>query len=296
LKTRLAGAHSIIMVGAVRSCVVAALGLAAAGCSGPPLVRGTGSSPGTGGLPGAGGPAGTGGVAGTGGLDLALCTQVATAYADALTAALACTPGAPDQCQIVVGLTPSFCPPCGNQEYVNDATQVNAVLETWMASCAPPPPAGCGLGPCTPPTLHASCWPTSPGATTGTCVPYGPDAGAEYVPDGGESCDQLAADWAAAAQAARACTPGAPDQCQQFVSATAVPSRDECNCPTSWVFVNDKSLLQDAARKWDLQCTQPCAGGLCGVPTPSTGVCVPVDGGSSPAGGICVPRTADAGP
>jgi hypothetical protein len=273
--------------------IVAALAVVTNGCSSAPLTSGTGGSPGFGGIPATGGNVGTGGN-GAGGASSALCDQLRLEYLLALPTALACTPGAPAQCQMIAALdlSQSACPVCGNEEYVNDPTPLEMLETQWLNTCQPSALSqGCGLGPCTPPTLHASCWPTSPGASTGTCVPYGPDAGTEYVPDGGESCDQLAADWTTAALAARACTPGAPNQCQQVV-ATGPGSRTRCDCPTSWYYVNDKTVLDDPVKKWDLQCSPICAGQLCGYPNPPTGVCVPVDGGAS---GICMPQTPDAG-
>jgi hypothetical protein len=64
-----------------------------------------------------------------------------------------------------------------------------------VASCSDDP----GEQPIAPPS---TCIPTSPGATTGTCTPCGSDAAAGIAPDGGESCDRLAADHVATVSAA----------------------------------------------------------------------------------------------
>ena len=273
--------------------MTAAVAVAAASCGGTRLVGGSGGGPGTGGAPctaatgclnGSGGSPGGDGGRGTGGVNVALCDQLQSEYAAALPGALACTPGAPNPCQTLVALTPGLeiCPTCG--EYVNDANQVGAVFQRWQSACGEI--VNCPSVSCIPPTPHANCIPTSPGASTGTCVPYGPDAGAKIVPDGGESCAELAADYAAAVSAARACTRGVPGQCAQSFPTTVSPCDGVCP-PVVWVSgPTDAELIRE---KWGHQCGPSCSGDIC-TGSPGPWVCVPVDGGS-PLGGICAPGT-----
>lgn len=298
---------------------MAAACLVAGGCSSTALLGGTlgaGGTPGTGGSPGTGGGGActaSNGCLGTGGIparddggtrvgprfDAAIdgsrntaCLDLDRAYGEAVQAALACTPGAPGQCQTLVATAPTPCLMCGYQEYVNDATEVEAALQSYVATCAPKD-AGCGLqSSCTPPLPRATCLPTSPGASTGTCFSYhfdagAFDAGAPAGPDGGESCQQLALGYAAAVNAAQACTPGAPNQCQGYAQSTVPTDIAPCGY-TPYVSVNDSSVVKGPWQRWGIQCALPCAGGL-PPPPPPPGVCVPVDGGS-PTGGICIPQ------
>ena len=202
--------------------IVGSLVLAGLACSGAPIGgRGTGGSGGDSSPcpdstrcgTGAGGDIATGGSAGADAGDSALCSQLTDAYGAAVTAALACTPGAPNQCQALVAIAPTACPGlvCGGQEFVNDATKVETLRGEWLAACEPGVRIGCVAISCDPPAPPSTCVRTSPAAATGTCVPYGSDAGTAVVPDGGESCDQLVADYTAAVTAALACTPGAPE-------------------------------------------------------------------------------------
>ena len=296
---------------------MAAACLVAGGCGRAALLGGTGGSSATGGAPGTGGVVGctaSDGCMGTGGIPArddggarvgprfdggidgsrnTTCLDLDRAYGEAVQAALACTPGAPGQCQRLVALSPTPCLICGNQGYVNDATQVEAALQGYVATCAAND-AGCGMeSSCTPPLPRATCLPTSPGASTGTCFSYqfdagAFDAGAPSGPDGGETCEQLAIDYAAVVNAAQACTPGAPNQCQAYAQST-VPydSTEPCGC-TPFVSVNDSSVVESSWQKWGSQCATPCAGYLCPLPPPP-GVCVSVDSGS-PTGGICIPQ------
>jgi hypothetical protein len=284
---------------------MAAVAFAAAGCSGAPLGGGSGGSTGAGGkVPpcttytgcgtGAGGITGSGG--GAGGGDGALCAQSNAAYSSALTAALACTPGAPNQCQAIVATYPTVCPgsDCSNLQYVNDGTTVEAVRGEWLAACEPGVYIECIAIACDPPAPPISCVPTSPGATTGTCVPYGSDAGAAVVPDGGESCDQLVADYAAAVTAALACTPGAPNQCQAVVS----PRPDACNTGCgAGEYVNDATGVNTARQRWIAQCvgTVGCPLILCPPVLPPSGLsCVPnVDAGALTSTGTCAVTAPD---
>ncbi|HLK90809.1 MAG TPA: hypothetical protein VKZ18_13000 [Polyangia bacterium] len=264
------------------TAVVAAL--VAVGCGASPLVGGTGGSPGYGGAPctvengclrGSGGVSGTAGagLTGSGGINgagggSALCNELTAEYAQATTAALACTPGAPNQCQVLVEIQPSACPDCG-QMFVNDGTNVQAVGAKWIAACGPVPAGSCPSYSCASPA-PVTCVPTSPGATTGTCVKYGSDAGAELAPDGGESCDQLAADYQAAVTAAQACTPGVPNQCQTDVYP--LPKGPQgCPFPTA---INDPTQVNAIWQKWANQCDPSTAILLIKCDDPGPAVCV----------------------
>jgi hypothetical protein len=270
----------------------AALVGASAGCSGAPL----GGGKGTGGTGDEGGggctPSGscitaTGGSIGTGGTGGALCDQIDSAYASALTAASTCTPGAPNQCQTLVATLPTECPnlACGQQAYVNDGSDLEALDGKWLQACTPEPPHSCPYIACDPPLGPATCVPSGPGATTGTCVPSVSDAGATNAPDGGESCDQLAADYAAAVSVGRVCTPGAPGQCQVAVNTTpssCFPSQCDVN---GWV--SDATAVDAAQARWLAQC-----GGQTGcvliLGDPISVSCVPAaPGDAGTATGLC---------
>jgi hypothetical protein len=229
------------------------------------------------------------GAGGTGGGAPALCAQIDSAYASALAAAYACTPGAPDQCQVLVNTVPMEClADCGPEAvYVNDNAQLEAVRGQWLRTCDPNPNwmHSCPYLPCTPPPPPAVCVPTGPGGT-GTCVPYGSDAGANSAPDGGESCDQLVADYLAALDAARACTPGVPDQCQ--VALNSEPTDCNMGCGAT-VAANDTSAVNAAWSQWANQCALylGCTLRICEPPPGPIGTCVPIDAGASVTGGIC---------
>jgi len=109
------------------------------------------------------------------------------------------------------------------------------------------------------------------------------------VPDGGESCDQLAADYAATVNAAIDCTVGAPNQCQALVD----PMINGCNsgCAATQV-VNDATAVNAAWTRWANQCALDlgCTLTIC-QPPPAAGTCVPSEGASSVNGGVCVTAT-----
>ena len=280
------------------SAIFGLLLLAGAACSGAPLGgRGTGGNGGDGSPclnsvrcgTGAGGDIATGGTSGADAGDSALCSQLTDAYSAAVTAALACTPGAPNQCQAVVAIAPTACPGavCGGQEHVNDATEVETLREEWLSACEPGVHVGCVGIACDPPLPPSVCVPTSPGATTGTCVPYGSDAGAAIVPDGGESCDQLVADYTAAVTAALACAPGAPNQCQARVSPTPAACDTGCGAGD---YVNDATGVSAALQRWITQCVGAvgCPLILCQPPLQPAVSCVPnADGGQLASAGTC---------
>jgi hypothetical protein len=252
--------------------LTASAALVAFGCGGTPLVGGTGGSPGTGG----GYPAFDGG--GAGGINGALCAQAVNAYAGALSAALACTPGAADQCQVLVGTTPTECGPgsaCGSQAYANDGTQIEAARGAWLSACTSGAYLGCPLVECYPPAPPSTCVPTSPGAATGLCVPNA----SGVAPPGGESCDQLALDYAAAVTAALACTPGAPNQCQATISPLLTACNDPC---VRYLGAGDVTTVTTIWAKWAAQCIgqSACPNSGCYAPPPDVS-CVPVDGGAT---------------
>jgi hypothetical protein len=265
--------------------IAAALALTGLGCSGAPLGGGTGGrgSGGSTGLGGDGAPCtefygcqpGTGGVGGAGGSPIdggnsALCDQLAAKYSAALSAASACTPGAPNQCQALVGNVPANCPEslCGAASYVNDGASVEAVRDSWLNEGCGGPPNLCIAIACDP--VPSVCVPVpSAGPSTGksigpgVCVPVSStdggirDAGASDAgqPDGGETCDELAADYAAAVTAAESCTPGAPSQCQ--IPVSMVPSA----CPLTGcgpeVYVTDATGVNTALARWVAACAHP---------------------------------------
>jgi hypothetical protein len=204
--------------------------------------------------------------------------------------------GAPNQCQTVVGTYPTACPgaDCSGQEYVNDGATVEAVREKWLAACEPGVRTGCSALACGPPAPPSTCVPTSPGATTGTCVSSvisddgSTDGGnTDAALDGGESCDELSVDYTAAVTAARACTPGAPNQCQATVGATASA------CPPNGcgpqAYVNDATGVNAVGTRWRLQCGGgvACPKIIC-LPLAVAVACVPVDGGAGATTGTCV--------
>jgi hypothetical protein len=100
------------------------------------------------------------------------CAQLEADYLDAVYAAKACKPGAPNQCQVAVNTLPSACPPtgCDVNGYVNDATGVNEVFSRWSAQCARAT-GGCPQIACpSPPSAAIVCVPTDAGPTGGVCT------------------------------------------------------------------------------------------------------------------------------
>jgi hypothetical protein len=150
----------------------------------PPL--GTGGIVGTGGIKGAGGSGGTVLDAGS------ICDQIASKYQTALAVARACTPGAANQCQALVGDAPANCPgsECVDELLVNDGSLVESERENWLnAGCGGPPQLCIDITCRLPPAVCVAV----PGSTMGTCLPAPSDAGAG--PDAAESCEQLGADY-----------------------------------------------------------------------------------------------------
>jgi hypothetical protein len=264
--------------------MVALVAALAAGCSAAPLVGGNAGFDGG----SASFDAGNAGFDSGSDLGGASCDQLVAWHAVALTEALVCTPGAPNQCQALAEVVPLACPTnaCENYEYVNDVTRAKAFLGSWYQSCVPSDPCSEVLA-CIGTAPRATCVPTSPGASTGTCTPSPSDGVSTVAPDGGESCYQLSNDYTAAVRAALACTPGASNQCQAQVTPNLFPCGD---CQTMEA-ANDATAVNAIWQRWAAQCadTADCLQVGCHPPPGQTGVCVPVDGG--PLGGICVNST-----
>jgi hypothetical protein len=202
------------------------------------------------------------------------CAQINASYQAAVSAALACTPGAPNQCEVRVASTPMECQQaCGNGIPVNDDTTIEMIREQWLRSCDPNPPHSCPYIPCDPPVPPAACIPDGYGSATGTCVAGAGDGGAGIPSDAGPSCDQLATDYSAAVYAATACTPGAPNQCQALAARLPANCPDLCNGSSR---VNDTTSVEAARQSW-------LAAGCGGPPT----TCVAMDCVQLP--GVCVP-------
>ena len=264
--------------------VAVALALAGAACSGEQLGGGPHGSGGDGvgpcpscpvpgpvGTTGAGGSKGSGGTGGNA-MDAGtvLCEQIAAKYQTALSVASACTPGAANQCQVLVGDVPANCPDSGTQSYVNDGSLVESERDNWLyAGCGGLPQPCIGIGGTPPPGVCAAV----PGSASGVCVPPDPtDGGAGPSPDAGETCDQLAADYSAALSAAATCTPGAPNQCQALVDPALEPCDTGCRPPEP---VNDATAVNAAWMRWVAQCaTGGCPAILCEPPPAPTGICV----------------------
>lgn len=282
--------------------VVAALALAGAACSSEQLGGGPHGSGGDGvgpcpscpvpgpvGTTGAGGSkdsVGTGGSSGSGGASMdagtALCDQIAAKYQTALSVASACTPGAANQCQVLVGDVPANCPDSVYQSYVNDGSLVESERENWLdAGCGGLPQPCIGIGGTPTPGVCAAV----PGSATGVCVPPGAtDGGAGPAPDAGETCDQLAADYSAALSAAATCTPGAPNQCQALADPVLEPCDTGCRPREP---VNDATGVNAAWMRWVAQCgTTGCPAIICQPLPAPTGVCALA--GNSAGTGICV--------
>jgi hypothetical protein len=98
------------------------------------------------------------------------CQQLVSDFEAARSAALACTPGAANQCQALVPV--SMCAGCG--VYVNDATQASAISAQFFdqgcdknAATACTPFSCIQVGP-------SSCVANDGGSPGGTCTPMPP--------------------------------------------------------------------------------------------------------------------------
>jgi hypothetical protein len=258
------------------------------GGDGPPCGLFYGCGSGTGGKVGTGGAVGTGGSLGAGGGVTSsdageICGQIAAKYQMALTVARACTPGAPNQCQVLVGKGPTNCPGsvCSDETWVNEGSLVESEQENWLnAGCAGPPQPCIEIS-CNPPAF--ACVGDGPGSATGTCLPVTASDGGS--PDAGESCVELGTDYLNAVSAARACTPGASNQCQALADPVLEPCNADCRPLQP---VNDATAASAALQRWAAQCADSCPKNVCTLP-PTTGTCVVADGGGP--GGICVVGT-----
>ena len=95
--------------------------------------------------------------------------------------------------------------------------------------------------------------------------------------DGGETCAELETDYSDALTAARKCTPGAANQCQQLVDLSI-------SCPGCKGYVNDATTLDTIAGEWK---DQGCKASVCpaiACVAQGTGVCMSTSGGP---GGTC---------
>ena len=130
-----------------------------------------------------------------------LCAQLAMKYQTLLlAAATACTPGAPNQCQVLVGNVPTNCPGslCGQQSYVNDRLHRRAgARQSWLNAGAAARRSTCIRSRATPgPERLLAVSGDSRRRRAGTCdCNRRPTPGPASRPTAGESCDQLAADY-----------------------------------------------------------------------------------------------------
>jgi hypothetical protein len=108
------------------------------------------------------------------------CDRLIAEYTAAVAAAKACTPGAANQCQVLVATGPEVCPnlACGSQEFVNEGTRVEAARGKWIAACVPMSMQhSCPNVPCGQPPPASICA-SSGAAGAGTCRSLEPmDAG-----------------------------------------------------------------------------------------------------------------------
>jgi hypothetical protein len=108
---------------------------------------------------------------------------------------------------------------------------------------------------------------------------------------GGKSCDALETDYGNAITAAKKCTLGASNQCQQLVNSSL-------SCPGCKQYVNDTTTLSAIQTEWDNQnCSSVphvCPAIACVVPT--TSVCTSNPTSGSPGGGADQTGTCSPGP
>ena len=95
------------------------------------------------------------------------CQRLTAQYKAAVAAALTCTPGAPDQCQVRVATYPTDCPnfACGNEIWVNDKTDLEVARGKWLEACGGPPHS-CPANTCVPGPPPSVC--VAVGASVGT--------------------------------------------------------------------------------------------------------------------------------
>ena len=145
-----------------------------------------------------------------------------------------------------------------------------------MASGGSPGTGGNGAGGAGGKSVGAGGGAGKPGAGgAGTAGAGGNGAGGQS----GLTCDELVAEYAKAVPAARACSPGAANQCMQRATATLTYCT---GCPS---YVNDAKELTAIRAQWTAQgCAVPtvCPAIACVAVVES---CVATDGGAP--GGIC---------
>ena len=123
------------------------------------------------------------------------------------------------------------------------------------------------------------------GSGTGGAGTGGNGTGGGGGQGGGKSCDALESDYNSALTAAKKCTIGAADQCQQLVDSSL-------SCPGCKQYVNDTTTLSAIQMEWDDQScgsvAHVCPAIACVVPT--TSVC-----NSNPTSGAPGPGTNQSG-
>ena len=126
------------------------------------------------------------------------------------------------------------------------------------------------------------------GSATGGHAAGGSGGGGQ---GGGKSCDALETDYGNALTAAKKCTLGATNQCQQLVNSSL-------SCPGCKQYVNDATMLSAIQTEWDDQnCSSvphACPAIACIVPTTSVCTSSPTSGG--PGGGADSMGTCSPGP
>ena len=115
------------------------------------------------------------------------------------------------------------------------------------------------------------------GSATGGHGAGGSGTGGGGGQGGGKSCGMIESDYGAALTAAKKCTPGAANQCQELVNSSL-------SCPGCKQYVNDTTGLDAIQTEWDDQncgsMPHACPAIACLVPTAS--VCT---SGSNTTGG-----------
>ncbi len=116
------------------------------------------------------------------------------------------------------------------------------------------------------------------GGTTGT-------GGGKGGQGGGTSCDTLANDYASALTAAKKCTPGATNQCQQTVESSIA-------CPGCKTYVNDVTMLTPIETEWSAAgcaaMSRVCPAIACVLPLNSFCSGTSTGGGGANPSGMCV--------
>jgi hypothetical protein len=105
------------------------------------------------------------------------CDQLMAGYALAVNAAIACTPGAPNQCGAAIDPMPDPCGICEGTQAANDATGLSALEQRWRAQCARN--LSCSVSGCNPPPVPGTCVAVNGGGLPGggICLNRPRDAG-----------------------------------------------------------------------------------------------------------------------